>query len=69
MEAAWLSETDLCVLWMNRGQDIAYYTLCKHPDFICKQVSFNHFLQNVFSPYLTTDLNIYWRFLLIELTK
>ena len=36
--ASWISETTLCVVWMNRVQNASYYTICRHPDYACKQV-------------------------------
>ena len=39
--ASWISETTLCVVWMNRVQNASYYTICRHPDYACKQVH-NH---------------------------
>lgn len=38
--AAWVSQTEVCVVWMNRAQNLSVVTLCKSPMWYCQEVSF-----------------------------
>ncbi|XP_039952053.1 inactive dipeptidyl peptidase 10 [Bactrocera tryoni] len=33
--ASWVSETEICVVWLNRPQNISVVSICKSPLFIC----------------------------------
>lgn len=39
--AAWVSNTEVSVVWMNRPQNISVVTLCKSPMWYCQEVSEN----------------------------
>uniref|UniRef100_A0A1A9ZFA6 Venom dipeptidyl peptidase 4 n=1 Tax=Glossina pallidipes TaxID=7398 RepID=A0A1A9ZFA6_GLOPL len=34
-DASWISETDVCVVWLNRPQNLSVVSICKSPMFIC----------------------------------
>jgi Dipeptidyl peptidase IV (DPP IV) N-terminal region len=38
--AAWVSQTEVSVVWMNRAQNLSVVTLCKSPMWYCQEVSF-----------------------------
>lgn len=37
--AAWVSQTEVSVVWMNRPQNLSVVTLCKSPMWYCQEVS------------------------------
>lgn len=37
--AAWVSQTEVSVVWMNRAQNLSIVTLCKSPMWYCQEVS------------------------------
>lgn len=37
--AAWVSQTEVSVVWMNRAQNLSVVTLCKSPMWYCQEVS------------------------------
>lgn len=36
--AAWVSQTEVSVVWMNRAQNLSVVTLCKSPMWYCQEV-------------------------------
>jgi Dipeptidyl peptidase IV (DPP IV) N-terminal region len=61
--AAWVSQTEVSVVWMNRPQNLSVVTLCKSPMWYCQEVSkavFLKALKTLYSWYIdliTTLLN------------
>jgi hypothetical protein len=37
----WLNSVDICIVWMNRRQNVSLVSLCSHPDYQCREVSLN----------------------------
>lgn len=37
--ATWITPTELCVIWLNRPQNVSVVTVCKSPLWICQEVS------------------------------
>uniref|UniRef100_A0A336M1A4 Venom dipeptidyl peptidase 4 n=2 Tax=Culicoides sonorensis TaxID=179676 RepID=A0A336M1A4_CULSO len=35
--AAWISQTEVCIVWLNRPQNISIVTLCKSPMWYCQE--------------------------------
>lgn len=62
--AAWVSQTEVSVVWMNRAQNLSVVTLCKSPMWYCQEVremafkclcfSIRHFLKT------KIEFSIYW---------
>lgn len=48
--AAWVSQTEVSVVWMNRAQNLSVVTLCKSPMWYCQEVSGITFKVVYFSP-------------------
>lgn len=42
--ASWISQTEVCVVWLNRPQNISIVTLCKSPMWYCQEVSAVNFV-------------------------
>lgn len=38
VSAAWVSQTEVSVVWMNRAQNLSVVTLCKSPMWYCQEV-------------------------------
>lgn len=36
--ATWITPTELCVIWLNRPQNVSVVTVCKSPLWICQEV-------------------------------
>lgn len=35
--AAWISQTEVCIVWLNRPQNVSIVTLCKSPMWYCQE--------------------------------